>query len=253
MKKLVLLSAGILALVLPNASAQYATNVLFTTYGDFGGASAGSANETVTAVNTWSADANNINGLAYNNPGVAGTSGSLRIQNTYASGTDWVVASLANNIWQQPFISALDPGGTAAWQPPSYPNGTTVAYSGIMQMTYSIPDNNGGSFFQLGVLLQYAANGYYGAFFPSSTTDLGFTDPNGYEVYQATIPYTITAGVESLGGLGIGILYNSDFSPLDPWYVDQIQTLTAVPEPSTMALVGLGAFGFAFFARRRRA
>jgi hypothetical protein len=69
-------------------------------------------------------------------------------------------------------------------------------------------------------------------------------------MYRTTIPYTITAGSANLGGLGFGIIVNSDYGSVMPFTVDNIQV---VPEPGTMALFGLGTLGFAFLARRRRA
>jgi hypothetical protein len=118
-------------------------------------------------------------------------------------------------------------------------------------MTYSLPTTGTGSYFQTGVFFQYSGNGYYGPQLWSSTTDLLYTDSYGQEVYQATIPNTITAG--SFNGFGFGIFVNSNYAPaLFPFYVDDITSLTPVPEPGTMALVGMGTLAFGFLARRRR-
>ena len=125
---------------------------------------------------------------------------------------------------------------------------TAVAATGNIYLDYSQPDNEGGSYFQLGILMQYAANGYYGAFFSSSTTDLGYTDNNGEEVYQATIPYTFSAG--QFNGFGFGIMYNSDFSPALPFHVDNI-SVSATPEPGTIALIGMGLTGLMLIRRRQ--
>lgn len=113
-----------------------------------------------------------------------------------------------------------------------------------------MPDNEGGSYFELGLLFQYSANSYYGTFFPSSTTDLGYQDNNGEEVFQATIPYTINAG--QFNGFGFGIMYNSNYSPALPFHVDDISvSAVPVPEPATMALVGLGFAGSLLIRRRQ--
>lgn len=82
MKKLALLSIGMLAFALPLAA--NAQTSLFTTYDDFSQWSA-NGGSTVSADNTWSADASTNNGLGNTTaPGAAGTSGSMLIQ--WASG-----------------------------------------------------------------------------------------------------------------------------------------------------------------------
>ena len=80
-----------------------------------------------------------------------------------------------------------------------------------------------------------------------SITSLGSV--NGQDTYQATIPYTINAG--SLSGFTIGIWANEDYGSVLPFYVDSI-SVSVVPEPSTAALVGLGALGLALLRRRSR-
>ncbi len=249
MKKLAFLSAGILAFALQNASAQ---TTLFTTVDDFIGAYANSANETVSII-PWSVNPSTVNGAGNIDvgPGGAGTPGSLEITFVNQPNADYTPAWIPNNAWDQTFISAIDPGGIAAWQPPSYPNGSLATYSGIMTMDYSLPDNEGGSYFQVGLDLAYPDDGYFSNFMPSSTTDLGVTW-NGEEMYQATIPYSIVGGSEDYTGMGFAIIVNSDYGSVLPFVVDNIQ-VQPVPEPSTMALVGMGTLGFAFLARRRRA
>ena len=237
MKKLVLLSMGIVALALQPASAQTS---LFTTADDFSQWTA-NGGDTIAADNTFSTDASSINGLGNTSAaGASGTSGSLLITWATATGSYNDVANAPSEGGNAAFLSAIDPGSSG---------NNSVAGAGNIYLDYSLPDNNAGSsgYFQVGVLLQYAANGYYGTFFPSSVTDLGFTDPYGEEVFRATIPYTITAG--QFNGFGFGIMYNSNFAPALPFHVDNI-SVSAVPEPGTITLVGLGLAGLVI--RRRQ-
>jgi len=239
MKKLVFLAIGMLAFAFQSANAQTS---LFTTFDDFSqwGPSGGT---TVTADSTFSTDASLINGLGNTTAaGGSGTSGSLSIQWVSATGNFNSVAASASEGGNSAFLSAIDPGQA----------GSAVAATGNIYLDYSLPDNEGGSYFQPGVLLQYAAVGYYSQFFASSSTDLGFTDPNGEEVFRATIPYTITAG--AFNGFGFSIMYNSNYSPALPYHVDNISVtaVQTVPEPATMALVGLGFAGLMLVRRRRQ-
>ena len=245
MKKLVLLSIGIAAFALQNASAQYTTNVLFTTANDWSEWAGGSGNSAAVD-STFSTDNNTVNGLGNTGTGTGTGNGSLAI--TIASGTGF--GEIANQGpgegGNQAFLSAIDPGQVG---------GVPVAYSGTLLLTYSLPASGtyaSGTYFQLGVQMQYAPN-YYDPAFWSTTTDLLSTDPNGNELFQATIPYTIAASASFNAGFGFGVMINSDYSGLAfPIYVDQIETITPTPEPGTMALAGLGALGFSFIARRRR-
>ncbi len=260
MKKLALVSAVILAFALQNATAQTLPGYLelLTTADDFNNAGTSTGNgSTVTVLSGFSLDNNNINGL--NNsaaPGGAGTAGALAIQ--FPSGptynySEWV-AGVGISSWEEPLINAIDPGSIGSYNSySSYGPGTLVAYSGNLSLTYSVPDNEGGSYFQLGITLNYDNN--YGTFWTENPTYLGMVTVPGsilgpQSVYQATIPYTINA--TSLTYFQMGIAYNSDYDPVDPFVIDDIE-VQAIPEPGTMALVGMGALGFAFLARRRRA
>ena len=256
MKTLVLISMGMLAFALqPAANAQNlpAPTSLFTTYEDFSvGTNSGQWSAgwgaAPAADNTFSTDASTVNGAANPTaPGGAGTLGSLIINaGAGASGGLWTDAATGPGI-NGAAIALVDPGYLG--------DGVAQAASGNFYIDYSLPDNEGGSYFQVGVLLQYAGNGYFGTAFATSSTDLGFTDPlNGGEVYQATIPYTIAAGgAGSLWGFGFGIMLNTDYSSALPFHVDNISVAAVqdTPEPTTIALIGLGLAGLTLLRRQR--
>jgi hypothetical protein len=238
MRKLLLLTIGTAAFALqPLANAQ---TELFTTYQDFQAFTAGWGGAP-SADNTFSTDASAVNGIGnLSNAGGAGNSGSLLC----APWNGWgEVASGPSQGGNLAFLQAIDPGTDGI---------NTVPLSGNFYIDYSLPDNEGGAHFHVGVLLQYAANGYFGTSFSGdpggAETDLGYTDPTyGGEVFRATIPYTIVAG--QWNGLGFGVMVDTDYNGALPFHIDNI-SVSAVPEPGTIALLGLGLAGFAFIRRR---
>jgi hypothetical protein len=250
MKKLVFLSAGILAFALQNASAQ--TFSLFTTTNDFSTWNNGWGATTVGASSDWDYDGSAVNGQGNNTAaGGVGTPGSLAIN---ANGSGWTLGALYYGAGNPNFMHAIDPGSLAAYNAES-PGGSgnpgiTTAFSGYLQMVYTVPINEPGGF-ALDLFYAYDSNGGWGVANPSSVVDLGpstaqdiFTNPQ--ENYLATYNYSISAG--ALQYFNLGLIYNPG-SSLSTFYVDAI----IVPEPGTAALFGLGALGFAFLARRRRA
>jgi len=239
MKKLVFASFAIVALaLLPAANAQTS---LFTTYDDFSAFTAGWG-AAPSADNTFSTDLSAVNGIGnLSAPGAAGTSGSLLCAPWNGWGAVATGPSQGGNL---AFLQAIDPGTDG---------NNTVPLSGNFYIDYTLPDNEGGNHFHVGVLLQYAANGYFGTSFSGdlggAETDLGYTDPTyGEEVYRATIPYTIVAG--AWGGLGFGVMVDTDYNPALPFYIDNI-SVSAVPEPGTIALLGLGLAGLGCIRRRQ--
>ena len=243
MKKLIFLSIGILAFVIQNASAQK----LFTTYEDFAGWT-GQADAPTTAGQStaWDFDGVTINGLGNNgNAGGAGTAGSLAIQGIEGPPTNnWTsVAWSPGEAWLPLFMHAVDPGSLAAWTEESgWGNGTTVEHDGILRMTYTFPDNEGGSYFQLGVAFNY--NNHWNDYWGSS---VAYATVNGQDTTTVEIPYHIYGVSAGITYFSMGIMYSSDYAPVLPFYVDSIEV---VPEPSTLALVGLGALGLALLRRR---
>jgi hypothetical protein len=242
MKKLVLLSIGMLALALqPAANAQPVTS-LFTTYDDFTNFTAGWGAAPV-ADSAFSTDNNTVNGVGNPTaPGGVGVNGSLDIP-AVSYGTNnsvWTDIATAPSLSGFNAINAIDPG---------YQNdNNAVLAAGNFYIDYSLPDNEGGSYFSMGVLLQYAGNGYWGTYFQSSSTDLGFTDSNGLEVYRATIPYTISGG--NIYGYGFGVMLSSDYKSVLGFTIDNI-SVSATPEPGTIALIGMGLTGLMFIRRRQ--
>ncbi len=250
MKKLVCLSIGMLAFALqPFANAQSlpAPTTLFTTYDDFSTFSAGWG-AAPTAVNTFSTDASTVNGIANPTaPGGAGTSGALLINaGVGATGGLWTDAATAPSPSGFAAVNAFDPGYDSV-------NGLTSAAHGEFYIDYSLPDNEGGTYFGVGVLVQYAGNGYFGTWFQNSAVDLGYTEPTyGEEVYRATIPYTVTAG-GGIGGYGFGVMLSTDYQSALPFYVDNISVAAVqdTPEPGTIALISLGLAGLTIIRRRQ--
>jgi PEP-CTERM motif len=227
MKKIVLLSIGVVAFILQNASAQS----LFTTSNDFSGFTS-DANFTIAPVAT-SLDSSSINGIGNTSaPGAAGTSGSLQITRVNANTT------FDNSILSQgeqgnaAFLSALETASTLTYQ-------------------YTTPTTSGGTFFGVGIVLNYT--GHFVQQGADSTTTVG-------GITTATINWAADglgaaiAAQAAGGGINFfqfGVLYNSNFTPTSSFAVDNFQAVQPVPEPGTMALVGLGALGLLKFARRR--
>jgi hypothetical protein len=153
-------------------------------------------------------------------------------------------------------MAAIDPGSTAAFQAPDFTAGATVVYVGTLTMVYTIPDNEGGNYFEPGIDLAYDGDGYYGTFFPDagnpvapgSITYLGTVD--GLASFQATVPYQVNAG--TLNGFGLGIAYNSNYSPQQPFYVDDIE-VGPIPEPTSLSLTALGVLTLWAIYKRKRA
>ena len=201
---------------------------LFNTYDDFNTGWTASGGDLIQADNAWSMDGSTTNGLGNTNaPGATGAaSGSLLV---YWSSIETAFGTIAAGPVEQDnpaFLQAIAPGydvNTLA-SPGAYGN---------IYMNYSQPDNSeGGSYFQIGMAFSYAGNGYTywnnSIFFPSKTTDLNMQDSNGYEVYQATIPYNIQAGY--LYGFTPYVFVNSDYQPTNGFHIDNI-SVSSAPMP----------------------
>ncbi|HEV2454039.1 MAG TPA: hypothetical protein VGY98_07245 [Verrucomicrobiae bacterium] len=173
-----------------------------------------------------------VNGLGnLTGAGASGTAGSLLL---YWSSLESGYGSIASSLDEETnaaFMQAIDPGCNTATE-------ASVAAYGNIYMDYSQPDNSGGgNYFTVGVNLSYSADGYYQNFFPSSTADLGYRDNSGYEVYQATIPYTITAG--NYFGFTLSAAINSNYQPTNGFHIDDITvSASQAPQITSVSLNG---------------
>lgn len=221
--------------------------VLFTTTSDFASWSVDSPAVSAIPSVTYDYDGSTTNGMG-NNPGNSGASinaggtsagGSLALTtNGMAYGT---LAYSPGEAYNPYFMSAIDPGSIAAYSAASgYGAGTTVAYNGTLQLTYTAPTLSDSAYFQIGIFLKYD-NHNYNPIFPVNVTDDGTVD--GIETYTATYSYSIDPGSLTYGDFEI--FSNSNSSATTTIYVDDIQVL---PEPASIGLFGAGAL----LALRRR-
>jgi hypothetical protein len=193
--------------------------VLFTTQNDFTGwTSDGAFN--IVPVASPDLDARVTNGLK--SGGGVGTPGSLQL--------DWNSGAFNNNI-RSPGLQ-----GNAALV-------AALGSSGIFEATYTKPTITGGTYFQLGIVLNY--EGHF--------DQLGFTSEvdNGNGTFTGRVPYTFDTSVLT-GGLDylqIGVLWNSDWQATSNFYVDNIRI---VPEPGTLLLTFAGGLGLLMHRRRGR-
>jgi hypothetical protein len=209
---------------------------LFTTYEDFNSwTSAGG--DLVLADNTWSSDIDATNGLGNTiAAGATGTDGSLLINWSSLETSYGVIASSPDEENNASFMQAIDPGCNPGSQ-------TSVPAYGNIILKYSQPDAGGGNYFGFGVQLSYSsATIQYGwlteVFNTSSTKDLGYKDNNGYEVYQATIPYYINAGSYA-GNFALNIFVNSNYQPANGFHIDNILVSAAsAPVITSVGLTG---------------
>lgn len=208
---------------------------LFTTVNDFNQWSVGGG--TGGGSTLYDSDGSATNGLGNTTAaGGAGTAGSLSVTLSNPSNTYQFPAFSAGEQGNQAFLSTLDPGAVA---------GTSLAaYSGTLDMTYTTPTNNGGSYYEIGVVLNYDGN--FGQFFQSSAVNETI---DGQPTTVATIPYTISA--TSLSYFQLGIIFNSNYAPTTPFYVDNI-SVPSVPEPASIGMLGAG-MTLLTLRRRRKA
>jgi hypothetical protein len=200
---------------------------LFNTYDDFNTGWTASGGDLIQADNTWSVDGSTTNGLGNTSaPAATGaTSGSLLLYWSSVEAGYGTIAAGPSEQNNPAFLQAIAPG---------YDTNTLAspgAYGNIY-VDYSQPDNSGGgNYFQIGMALSYAGNGYSywnnSIFFPSKTTDLNMQDSSGYEVYQATIPYNIQAGY--LYGFTPYVFVNSNYQPTNGFHIDNISVSSAPP------------------------
>lgn len=218
------------------ATPAKADGVLFTTVDDFTGWSSGGTGSAL-----YDYDGSLTNGAGnLTNPGGVGVPGSLQIPAFGRTSPGFsTLSSAPSEGGNATFLSAIDPGSSG---------NNSVAYTGNLSLTYTIPTPSAGSYYQLGVLLQYAADGYYGTFFAPAGNTVSDGTVDGFTTVTDTIPYTISAG--NFNGFGFGIQANTDYAGTSgPIYVDSI-SVSSVPEPASLSLIGLS--GLSLLGRRRK-
>ena len=195
---------------------------LFQTQDDFSGWSSNGSTSSSTATQaTPDSDGSSINGLGNpTNAGGTGTPGSLLI--TQDSGTynfDYGPGEQSNSA----FLAALGTSGTLA-------------------LDFTMPANNGGNYFSLGVVIN--ATNQFSQFFPSTAA---VNDGNGF--YTEQVAYTITPE-SPFSYFQLGTIFNSNYDSAAPtsFTLDNIELVT-VPEPASIGMMGLGGL---LLLRRKR-
>jgi len=245
--KALALGVAVTAAALTTAGAQITTtNTIYSTTNDFGQF----GNNTGVVSTSYFSVANTQNGIGNNSaPGATGTAGSLVA--TLSSG-QWYNTGFGPNITgpTQAAFSALSAGSALPWSAASsYGPGTLAAGSGTM--TFDLYTGNLGAYWSKNFGFWLSAGGTFMA--TSSST---FTGADGNTWTQYVIPYTITAAQTGLSYFNWGLAQNVG-GPAgtggETVYVDNIQiATTAVPEPSTIALLVMGGLGLVIMIRRRR-
>jgi hypothetical protein len=225
MKKVIFLSVGVAAILMQSASAQTS---LFTTTGDF---ASGSGSIIVAPTTSVDYDGSTINGLGNTTaPGGAGTAGSESL--TWVSGSYDYAYFSPGEQGNAPFIAALE-------------NASTFTFD------YQTPPPGTGSYFQLNLVLNYQ-----GGFdtLSGTTTSLGGGWTQNAINFTSEAASLIAAQAANGGGFSyfqLGVNYNSNYNtPSSPFSVDNF-TVTPAPEPTTLALIGLGAVGLMAIRRRK--
>lgn len=248
MKRLIAASLVVGAIVLQSlpTHAQYPTT-LYTTVEDFStpSSSSGWSGNTTAPSSAWDSDGSTVNGTANASPGGAGTAGSIEFVPSGSGPLGW---TYLGELYIGSFATAkvtLDP---------SYVDAGTIyqGANGTITMVYTLPDNAlGGAATYFQPMIGFNASWGWSLYGPASTSSLGIV--NGKDTYQATFSYSIPANA---GGWGVNLMLgaDTDYAPIEPFYYDNIVVTeaTVIPEPTTMALFGMGALTVGFLARRAR-
>jgi subtilisin-like proprotein convertase family protein len=199
------------AILLPmqRASAQ----VLFTTTNDFNWTANGSATFNATPSTTMDSDGSAVNGLGNLIASVeAGLGGALSLQ--WVSGTYDFAAFSPGEQSNSDFLAALEMTGK------------------LLTFDYTTPTNNGGSYFLLGIAIN--CQGRFDQIFPTSTASLGGGWTRATIDWSSEAALIATQQVNNGGGFTyfqMGIIWNSDYNPPTPLYVDNIVLRTPPPAP----------------------
>jgi autotransporter-associated beta strand protein len=220
-------AAGVLASACASlmlAEAAHAQAVLWTTNDDFSSWDAYTSGWTAAGDTTFDIDGSATDGLGNSTtPGATGTPGSLELTPP-ATNNSYTYPAYSAGIDSSPALTAVDPGSIQAFSAASaYGNGSTVPFYGTFQMTYTIPDNNsgGGGYIEMGLVLNYDGN--FGQYFPSVFGPK--VTLQGQTVNTVQIPYVINAEPDGLNYFSVGVIWNSNYAPTLPVYVDDISVL----------------------------
>ena len=230
-------AAGLMSFSAPHAQANIS---LFTTADDFaldtgdGNGWTAQSGATIGASTAYDSDSSTTNGVGNTtNAGGTGTAGSLQINLNSSISYNTLAQAPKNDQSNQAFFSALDPGSIAAYSAGSgYGAGTETAYSGTLQYNYTVPTiSSGGGYLVAGLVLNDGSSLGFRRTFATSTINDGTVD--GLSTYTATIPYSFAAG--SFGFFQFGIVFNTDYVPSGPLYIDNIQVVSAPATPAGQA------------------
>jgi len=138
---------------------------------------------------------------------------------------------------------------------------STISYDWYINTALSVSSSNGpsyGTFLQLGTYIN-SGSGAYSQDFPGSGRDVELTAAQlaSGSVFSGTVTETLTAkyGAINPGHLDqtfqrFGLIMNGTAGATPVVYFDNI-TITAIPEPSSLALLGLAVPAFWMMRRRK--